>query len=302
MPIVHSLVNAEVADHVRRAALFSGDVFVYGARASTSEFCAASRGVIEQMLGPEPWWAQQQMTEAEFSVLFKAAARNFSRLVVDLASRVVGNFDCDPETTFIGTPSLTATTGRGFIAHGLGLPQHPHRDTWYAASPCQVNWLLPLYDLDASATFAFHPVYWDQPVQNSSADFDYDEWSESHRLGQPFTAADLFDHPRSLDPIDLHPEVRVSCPADGLILASAAQLYSTVPNETLKTLFTVHFQTVSEEDLTNGRGPDNLDADARGTTLSTFVRCSDLSPIPPALVQRDLEWRQLQTARRQVVI
>jgi hypothetical protein len=301
VPIVHSLTDAEVPDAARRRSLFSGDVFVYSPRPTTVAFCAATRNVIEQMLGDEPGWAQQRMSETEFAVLFKAAARNFSHVVTDLASGVVADFDCDPATTFIGAPSLTATTGRGFIAHGLGVPQHPHRDTWYAASPCQLNWWLPLYDLDASAAFAFHPAYWDLPIQNSSSDFDYEEWSDADRLGQAATAAELFAQPRPLAPIELDPELRVSCPAGGAILSSVAQLYSTVPNETLKTYFSVHFQTVSEEDLENGEGASNVDADPRGTSLAGFVRCSDLSPIPPAVVQRDLERRQFETARRRSI-
>jgi hypothetical protein len=295
---VHSLTDAEVPDRERRLSLFSGDVFVYSPRPSTLAFCSASRNVIEQMLGPDPIWAQQRMSETEFAVLFKAAARSFGHIVTDLASTIVTDFGCDPAATFIGSPSLAATTGRGFIAHGLGVPQHPHRDTWYAASPCQLNWWVPLYDLDASSTFAFHPLYWDMPILNSSSDFDYEEWYDANRTGQSLVMTEPFAQPRPLDPIDLTPEIRISCPAGGVILSSVAQLYSTVPNETLKTHFSVHFQTVSEADLETGTGASNLDAEAQGTSLSSFVRCSDLSSIPEELVLRELERRRVQSAYR----
>ena len=298
MPIVHALTDEEVSDRDRRLFLFAGDVFVYSPRPTTLSFCGAARDVIEQMLGPDPIWAQQRMSETEFAVLFKAAARGFRHIVTDLAGSIVTDFGCDPATTFFGSPSIAATTGRGFIAHGLGIPQHPHRDTWYAASPCQLNWWIPLYDLDASASFAFHPQYWDLPILNSSSDFDYEEWYDANRSGQGLVMTEPLAQPRPLDPIDLTPEIRISCPAGGVILSSVAQLYSTVPNETQKTHFSVHFQTVSQADLETGAGPSNLDAEPQGTALGNFVRCSDLSPIPEELVQLELERRRVEVSRR----
>ncbi len=290
--LIHSLANLEVSDQDRRLHLFSGDLFVYAPRPSTLAFCAASRSIIEQMLGAEPIWAQQRMTEAEFAILFKAASRNFGHIVEGLASVIVADLGCDPTTTFVGLPSLVAMTGFGFIAHGLGMYQHPHRDTWYAASPCQLNWWVPLYGLDAGASLAFHPQYWDLPVQNSSKEFDFDEWFAANRTTQDFVAREPFAQPRPLDPIDLTPEIRISCPPGGIIISSVAQLYSAVPNESLKTHFSVQFQTVSEADLEFGRGASNLDAEPKGTSLSSFVRCSDLSPIPRELVESDLRRRR----------
>jgi len=298
VPIVHAFVDAEVSDDLRRKSLFSGDLFVYSPRPSTTSFCQLGRQALEQTLGPDPIWAQQRLSEVEFAALFRAAARNFRALVADFAGSIVGDFGCDPSRTFIGAPSLAAITGRGFISHGLGIPLHPHRDTWYAASPAQINWWLPLFDLDASAAFAFHPRYWDQPVHNSSSEFDYDAWTDAGELGRLATPADLIAQPRSIDPIELTPQVRIQCPAGGVIFSSVAQLYSTIPNETLKTHFSIHFQTISQDDLEQGNGPSNLDADPQGTSLSAFVRSSDRTVIPAELVQKDLRRRQHESALR----
>lgn len=298
MPIVHAYADAEVSDLDRRLSLFAGDLFVYSPRASTLAFCVASRNVIEQMLGDEPVSAQQRLSEAEFAVLFKAAAQRFSRIVPELVGAIVTDFGCDPTMTFFGTPSLAATTGQGFIAHGLGIPQHPHRDTWYAASPCQLNWWIPLYGLDASSSFAFHPRYWDLPIRNSSPDFDFEEWREAVRTDQGLVPARPLAQPRPLDRIELTPDIRISCAAGGVILSSVAQLYSTVPNETLKTHFSIHFQTVSQADLESGTGASNLDAKPQGTSLSTFLRCSDLTPIPDELIGRELERRRAEHGDR----
>ena len=285
VPIVHAFTDHQVPDRDRRRSLFAGDLFVYNPRPSTLALAAAARALLEQVLGPDPAFAQQRCSEPEFSALFNAAARNLSQIVLQLAGAVAVDLGCDAATTFVGAPSLVATTGMGFLAHGLGVPQHPHRDTWYAATLCQLNWWVPVYDLGDSASLAFHPVYWRVPVRNTSASFVFDDWYERHRMGRAAPPAELSDQPRALDPIELTPEIRISCPAGGVILSSVAQLYSVVPNETVRIHFGVHFKTLSYSDLALGHGATNLDAEAQGTSLSTFVRCSDFTPIPDELTR-----------------
>lgn len=292
VPIVLSLTNAEIPDADRRLSLFSGNLFVYSPRPTSRALCATACSMLERVLGPDPVWAQQRMGEAEFASLFVDAARSLAAIVPELASAIVADFDCDPERTFVGGSTLSASTGLGFLAHGLGVPQHPHRDTWYAASACQLNWWIPLYDLDASASFAFHPRYWDLPIHNNSRNFHYDEWRQAMEVDPVVSVEERLSHPRPLDPIELRPDIRISAPAGGVIISSVAQLYSTVPNETSKTSFSVLFQTVSETDLEVGAGPSNLDAHPQGTSLASFVRCSDLSPIPQELIDRELDRRR----------
>jgi hypothetical protein len=290
-------MEEELPDDARRASLFDGNLIVYGPRQATLALADLAHSVIEQMLGANPHWAQQRMSETEFSVLFQGAERNFNRrpAALELVSQVVVALHGNAETTYISPPSLTAVTGHGFLPHGLGDAQHPHRDTWFAAPRCQVNWWIPLYDLDTSSTIAFHPRYWDWPVPNSSSDFDYDKWQSDGGRRSPTARLDPFAQPRPLDTIVLTPDLRIACPAGGVVLSSVAQLRSTVPNDSLITHFSAHFQTVSQADLISGAGPSNLDAEARGSSLSTFVRCSDLAPISPELVQRELALRTVRS-------
>lgn len=286
MTVVHTFKNSAIADAERRQLLFSGHLFVYDPSRATRTTCSTVLNLLERLLGPDPFWAQQRMSERDFAASLAAAARSLRHLVPELATILVSDFGCDAATTYVGAPVLAAATGLGFISHGLGVPQHPHRDTWYAASPAQINWWMPLYDMKGGVPFAFHPSYWNVPVHNSSNEFDYAKWCQRRRLGKS-GASEALAQPRPLDPIELMPEIRISCPAGGLIVSSVAQLYSVVPNDTLRTNFSLHFQSVSEIDIETGDGASNVDADPRGTSLLTFVRCSDLSPIPPEIVQRE---------------
>lgn len=296
MPIIASFMNQEITDTARRRLLFSGNLFVYTPRAATIELGTAAGDVLEKMFGPDPVDAQQRTSEAEFARLFHQAVEEFESVGMELAGHVVADLGCDPATTFIGAVSLSAATGDGFLAHGLGIPQNPHRDTWFAAAACQVNWRVPLFDLDASASLAFHPLYWDTPVRNNSRDFRYERWYESARSACMPSTEDRLLQPRPTGPIDLAAQIRVCCPAGGLIVSSVAQLSSTVPNETSKTHFGVRFQTVSELDLVSGLGALNLDADPDGSMLSNFVRCSDLGPVPRQLI--DWERQRRRAGRR----
>jgi hypothetical protein len=289
--IVYAAEDVDISDQDRRLSVFEGNLFVYGPRPCTSALGESSRSLIEQVFGQEPVWAQQRMSEAEFATRFERAAKVFRAIAPELAGAMVTGLGCDPNATYFGVPSLTTTTGHGFIAHGLGFPQHPHRGTWYSASPSLVNWWVPLYDIDANPSLAFHPRYWDEPVKNNSGDFDFEEWSAAVLTNPNSVACEPFAQPRSLDPIELTPDIRIACAAGGVVLSSVAQLCSTVPNETLQTHFALNFQTVHEADLRSGSGAANLDASPRGTSLSSFVRCSDLSPIPKEIVLRELAHR-----------
>lgn len=298
MPVVATLTDSEITDPQRRRLLFSGDLFVYTPRAVTQELAAVVGEILERAFGPDPVAAQQRMSEAEFVACFRRAVRQLGPVGLQLACAVVKDLGCDPATTFLRAPSLSASTGQGFLAHGLGIPHNPHRDTWFAAAACQLNWWLPLFDLDASASLAFHPLYWDSPVGNNSRGFRFEDWDESARTASWRSTEDRLLQPRPTAPIELMPQIRFCCPAGGLIVSSAAQLSSTVPNETSKTHFSIRFQTVSEVDLASGLGASNMDADPDGTALSAFVRCSDLSPIPPDLIEWERCRRRAELRRR----
>jgi hypothetical protein len=75
-------------------------------------------------------------------------------------------------------------------------------------------------------------------------------------------------------------------PVGGILIFSAAQLHSTVPNTTKRTRFSIDFRTVNIDDLVDGLGAPNVDSECTGTTLGDYVRASDLEPLPDELIER----------------
>jgi ectoine hydroxylase-related dioxygenase (phytanoyl-CoA dioxygenase family) len=158
---------------------------------------------------------------------------------------------------------------------------HPHRDTWFSAPPCQINWWIPVYAISRENTIAFHPRYWCKAVRNSSRDYDYERWNKESR----FAAAQQIKvetrrQPQAEESLDLDSEVRVVCEPGSIVLFSAAQMHSTVPNTSGVTRFSIDFRTVQIDDVIGRSGAPNLDSACTGTTLRDFLRASDLERMP----------------------
>ena len=48
------------------------------------------------------------------------------------------------------------------------------QDSWYAGPIAQLNFWLPIFDVDKNSTLAFFPKYWNKAIKNKSKNFDYD--------------------------------------------------------------------------------------------------------------------------------
>jgi hypothetical protein len=291
MTVIHVTDRPALADTMTRRSLFEGELLACGPRATTNALCDLARTALERLLGTDPNRAQQRLSEVEFLVLFRGAVQAFNsrRVATNLLRAIVTDLGCDPMSTFVSDPAIMAITGGGFLAHGIGVPHHPHRDTWYGASLSQVTWWLPLYD-DAASSIAFHPGYWERPVQNTSAFFDCREQGTPDERSE----IEVLAEPRPIEAVVLNPDIRIAGPAGGLVLSSAAQLQSIVPNESLVTYFGALFQTVDEADVVAGLGAANVDSESRCITLSRFSRCHDLSPVGSQLIEREARRRPIR--------
>jgi hypothetical protein len=184
---------------------------------------------------------------------------------------------CDIEETYFDVPRLRTMTHGDYLTAGLAYAFHPHRDTWFSAPPCQLNWWIPVYEIGPENTIAFFPRYWSQPIANSSRDYNYYKWNQESR-GQAAAQikTDTRKQPQALEPIDMDTQIRVVCKAGGIILFSGGYLHATVPNTSGRTRFSIDFRTVHLDDVIQRRGAENVDSECTGTTLRDFLRARDL--------------------------
>jgi hypothetical protein len=282
---VHTVyVNSSCSDRDRRNRLYDGQIFVFSPSPATIAFRDFARQMIEEAFpGEDPRLVQYRIPVEEFVSIFAPLKPRFihhpeSR---QLIRGIMQEKGFDLETTYIDVPRLRAVTSDGYLTSGVGYAHHLHRDTWYSAPQCQLNWWMPLYDLESEQSMAFHPRYWDEAVPNSSSDFNYYRWnSDGRKNAMQHIKTDTRVQPKPMFQIDIKPEVRVVCEPGGLILFSAAQMHSTVPNTSGSTRFSVDFRTVNIDDAAHLQGAPNLDSECTGTSLRDFVRGSDGAPVP----------------------
>ena len=150
----------------------------------------------------------------------------------------------------------------------------------------QLNWWLPVYEIEAENSMAFHPRYFDSAIKNSSSGYDYDEWNRTGRqqAAQQITK-DTRIQPEAQEALELDPDVRVVTEVGGVLIFSAAQLHSTVPNTTARTRFSIDFRTVNIDDLQNGVAAPNVDsASARARHSVTTCGQATSSRCPKELI------------------
>lgn len=281
--------DAQVSDGVRRQRLYDGHLFIYGPRSSTLAFAGFAKSLIEDAFGGnDPRTAQHDLpVEAYAELLGKLkpmfihhpeSKRHIQEIFSDLG--------CDPDKSFFDVPKMRSSTSGGYLTTGIAYAWHAHRDTWFSAPPCQINWWLPIYEIEPENCMAFHQRYWTEPVKNSSAGYNYYVWNKLYR-GQSvakMTKVDPRPLPKATEPIELNPQVRVVCPPGGIIMFSGAQLHSSVPNTSGVTRFSIDFRTVHLDDVVARRGAPNIDAACTGTVMRDFLRGSDFSRLPDDVI------------------
>jgi hypothetical protein len=276
-------VDAVVSDRVRRERLYQGQVFVFTPRPSTIALCEFAREMIEAAFGGlDPKTAQYHLPVEQYVAIVAPLKPQFIHhpKTKHLIREILEEFACDLHMTYLDVPRLRMTTSDGYLTSGVGYAFHPHRDTWYSAPMCQLNWWLPIYEFESESSLAFHPRYWNRSVKNESSSFSYYEWNSNGRKhAAQHIRKDTRKQPHATEVIELEPQVRVVCEAGGVILFSGAQLHSTVPNTSGLTRYSIDFRTVDIEDVIHRRGAPNLDSAPKGTSLRDFMRGTDFSRI-----------------------
>lgn len=277
-------------DDGRREHLYRGDLYTYSARAATTALCEWAAEMLTEAFAPlDPQLAQHELPVERFVEIFAPVKPRFIHhpRTMELVRELLGCFEVDLEETYVDVPRLRGVTSDGYLTSGVGFAHHPHRDTWWSAPLCQLNWWLPIFPMAGSSSMAFHPRYFDTPVANGSHEFSYAEWNSVGRAeAAKHVHSDTRKQPKPLEELDLQPEVRCVLEPGGLLVFSPAHLHSTVANTSGLTRFSIDFRTVHLADVRADRGATNIDSRPTGTSLRDFRRTLDLAAMPDDVVAR----------------
>jgi hypothetical protein len=280
--------DSPVQDDERRRLLYKGQFFVYSPTASSRALCEFAQQLSEEAFAPfKPTKAQFEMPPEKYAAVLEVLKPKFIHNPTSkkLIQGLLKELGCNLAKTYFDVPRLRTATSDNYMTSGLAYAFHPHRDTWYSAPSCQINWWIPVYDIVPENCMAFHPSYWTQPVKNSSREYNYYRWNkESRASAAQQIKTDTRKQPHAEEPMELDPQIRVVSQVGGILLFSGAHMHSTVPNSSGSTRFSIDFRTVHFDDVTTKSGAPNIDSECTGTTLRDYLCGTDLSRLPDDLV------------------
>jgi hypothetical protein len=276
-------------DDARRGRLYQGDIFVYSPSAATQALCRLGRELAEEAFAPHhPAEAQYALSVDEYVAILAKLKPQFIHhpRCKELIPQLLEEYGCDLEQTYFDVPRLRTACAGDYLKSGLAYAFKPHRDIWYSPPRCQLNWWLPIYPCESENGMTFHTHYWDNPLKNSSHEWNYQLWNETGRKdASKQVGVDTRRQSEALEPVQLDPQLRIVPPADGMFIFSAAHLHSTVPNTSDRTRLSIDFRTVHLGDLENMRGAPNVDSACTGTTIGDYLRGTDLSHVPEGIAR-----------------
>lgn len=283
-------IDPSISDDVRRQRLYEGQLLVYSPRPSTLAWIKFARTMITEAFAPfDPQRAQHHMPVEDYAAVLGKLKPAFihhpeSKRHIQNVFREMG---CDLEKTYFDVPKMRSSTSGGYLTTGIAYAWHPHRDTWYSALPSQINWWIPIYDIESDNAMAFHPRYWIDAIRNNSSEYNYYEANVMNRGAHvsQMIKEDKRILPKPTEPIEMDPQIRLICPAGGIILFSAAQMHSSVPNTSGVTRFSIDFRVVHRDDVVAKKGAPNVDAACTGSNVRDFMRASDLAHFPQEIVE-----------------
>jgi hypothetical protein len=286
-PVTNVFIDADMPDDERRARLYAGDIFLFTPTPAAKELVALGRRMLEEAFAPiDPRAIHQHKTPEEVAAILAVLKPAFihhpdcKRLLPEvLAERGV-----DLAKTYFDVPRMRSAYPSDFLSSGIAYAFHPHRDTWYSAPMCQLNWWLPIFPVDPNNGMGFYPRHFEDPVENNSEIYNYYEWNTKNRASAAqHVKSDTREQPKPQGPVDKI-NFRYVPPPGGLILFSGAQLHETVENTTGIARYSIDFRTVHVDDVREKRGARNVDSKCTGTTMRDYLRATDLSKLPEELI------------------
>jgi hypothetical protein len=277
-------VDSKMNDDARRRELFRGNIFTVNPTLGALELCQLARELIEDAFRPlDPLAAHEYMPAEKCAQILAVLKPKFIHhpRAKGLVAQMLRESGCDLEKTYFDVPRLRTAFPGDYLKSGVAYAFHPHRDCWYSAPFCQINWWMPIYEINSENCMAFHPQYWDRAVKNGSREYNYHKWNlESRHSAAQHVKTDTRVQPRPEEPLELEPQVRLLCNVGGAFLFSAAHLHSTVPNTSNVTRYSIDFRTVHLDDVLGRVGAPNIDSASTGTTIGDYLKGTDFSHLP----------------------
>jgi len=278
-------VDSKMSDDARRKELYRGSIFTYSPSPSALKLCQLAAELIQEAFGPlDPLRVHEKLPAEECAKILAVLKPKFIHhpKSKEFVAAMLRESGCNLNKTYFDVPRMRTAFPGDYLKSGVAYAFHPHRDTWYSAPFFQINWWMPIFDLNSENCMAIHPGYWAKPLKNGSSTYNYHKWNlESRHNAAQHVKADTRVQPRPEEPVELDPQIRLISNVGGPYLFSAAQLHSTVPNTSNISRYSIDFRTVHLDDVMGRIGAPNIDSACTGTTIGDYLGATDFSRLPP---------------------
>jgi hypothetical protein len=277
-----------LSDDERRSRLYEGGIVILSPTAGSRQLISLGREMLEDAFAPhDPREVHKHRTAEEVAQILSALKPKFIHHpeCKKIIPKIMSEHGVGLDSLYFDVPRLRSAYPSSFLSSGIAYAFHPHRDTWYSAPSCQLNWWMPIYPIEPNNSMGFYPRYFREPVKNNSEVYNYYEWNTKNRASAAqHVKSDTREQPKpqqALEPTT----VRYLPPPGGIILFSGAQLHETVANTTDVARYSIDFRTVHLDDVVSRRGAPNVDSRCTGTTMRDYLRATDLAHLPEEAIQ-----------------
>jgi hypothetical protein len=140
--------DAGMTDEERRQRLYAGDIFIIPPSDGTRKLIALARRMLEEAFAPhDPRRIQEHLTAEEVAAILSTLKPAFIHHpeCKELLPQIMREAGVDLDRVYFDVPRMRSAYPTGFLSSGIAYAFHPHRDTWYSAPMCQLNWWIPIY-------------------------------------------------------------------------------------------------------------------------------------------------------------
>ena len=163
-------LDSEMDDAARRRSLYDGDFFLFSKTSATEALIALARTMLEDAFAPhDPRLIHRHMTPEAVAAILADLKPQFIHHpeCKKIIPEIMKERGVDLEKLYFDVPRLRSAYPSDFVSSGIAYAFHPHRDTWYSAPMCQLNWWIPAYPVEPDNAMGFYPGYFSEPVKNN---------------------------------------------------------------------------------------------------------------------------------------
>src|SRR5262249_53323809 len=162
-------VDAKLNDDARRLEIYKGSLFVHSPSPNALKLCKlAQELIVEAFAGIDPMKVHELLPAEKTVEILSVLNPKFIHhpKSKEYLQGMLAELGCDLEKTYFDVPRMRTAFPGDYLKSGIAYAFHPHRDTWYSAPFCQINWWMPIYELNSENCMALHPHYFGRPIKN----------------------------------------------------------------------------------------------------------------------------------------